>query len=105
MTACPCCGQDVMRADPHSIASFVFVSSGTQKIFLEALVARFGRTVPYEAILEQIYSGVRNGGPASARDGLKVHASQLRKRLAPHGLAITATKGAEFGYRLHWVAA
>jgi hypothetical protein len=67
------------------------------------LAASFGRDVPSDLLIGILWPGPE-GGPRSARDGLSVYAYQLRKLLAPFGLAITGTgRGSRYrgSYRMH----
>ena len=61
---------------------------------LEALMGASGRTVPKGELIEQVY-GVGADIDESAVEG---HISRLRKRLRPHGIAITVRRG--LGYAI-----
>jgi hypothetical protein len=87
---CFTCGSPIVPASFRSR-----LPKTKQRIF-DAVRRRPG--ISAEALCDAIWADDIDGGPLSGRKNIHVHVHQLNKLIAPHGIAVRASKWA--GYRI-----
>ncbi|MBA3576204.1 MAG: hypothetical protein H0W39_01110 [Sphingomonas sp.] len=73
------------------------------RTIVNGLAAAYPRSVSAEALIENIYRGVRDGGPVHARAALSVQVHILRQKLGAYGWTIpkgATGRGNKAEYRL-----
>ncbi len=66
-----------------------WISFGVIERRLAKLLARrFGRWVSTDELIAAAYGDRPDGGPENAKNAVKAHISNIRRKLAPHGIAI-----------------
>jgi hypothetical protein len=102
---CPCCNQPVTRPDPLKLIQHADLA-GVCRIVAMHLARHFGQPVLIDAVVEEVYSGVRDGGPQDGRESVRQITHQLRGKLAPFGLRIEGRggRGRSGSWRMTWDA-
>lgn len=93
MTACPCCGNDLGEdvLDPKWLP--LLPLSPIDRTLVRFLCEAYPEVLTSEDLAEKVYSGVSDGGPASARQQVVYHVRSLSDALKPFGWTVVNCSG------------
>lgn len=97
---CPCCGGNVSGYSPELAIDSIGLGP-SEKPIARLLTKRFGQYVNTSELIGALYSGVKDGGPETARNVVNVLVHNIRKKYKPYG--ITIEKGGWNTRRMIWI--
>lgn len=85
---CPTCGSPLKSSAVPVEGLLTMKMGGTTRRMVEALVAAYPKSVPFNRLVDAMYGDDPAGGPENPRTDIAVLASKLRPRLQVFGWTI-----------------